>query len=110
LVEKRTRTLTDWVGAASATLVPRVEAIRALVFAGKWIHDDGAGPRQGQIRTDGYGPTCVSNYAPSGRFARSPSVEKNWTFAGSDAGGHRAAPSRQGEKHRRRFAPAELLG
>jgi transposase len=33
-------TLADWVGAAAATLMPLVEAIRAHVFAGKRIHAD----------------------------------------------------------------------
>jgi transposase len=39
-VELDVSTLADWVGAASATLMPLVEAIRAHVFAAERIHAD----------------------------------------------------------------------
>jgi transposase len=39
-VELDVSTLADWVGAASATLMPLVEAIRTHVFAGERIHAD----------------------------------------------------------------------
>jgi transposase len=39
-VELNVSTLADWVGAAAATLMPLVEAIRAHVFAAERIHAD----------------------------------------------------------------------
>jgi len=53
-IELDVSTLADWVGAATATLMPLVEALRAHVFAGLRIHaDDTTVPvlAKGQTRT-----------------------------------------------------------
>jgi hypothetical protein len=55
-------TLADWVGAAAATLMPLVEAIRAHVFAAERIHaDDTTVPVLAKIRPGpaDYGPMCA---------------------------------------------------
>jgi transposase len=64
-IELDVSTLADWVGAASATLMPLVDTIRAHVFAAERIHADdttGPVPRRGGATSRGWGvmpvPTC----------------------------------------------------
>ena len=56
-------TLADWVGAAAATLMPLVEAIRGHVFAAERIHaDDSTVPVLAKARPApaDYGPMCAT--------------------------------------------------
>jgi len=62
-IELDVSTLADWVGAAAATLMPLVEAIREHDFTAARIHaDDTTVPVLdiGKTRTGDYGPTCVT--------------------------------------------------
>ena len=72
-VELDVSTLADWVGAAAASLMPLVAAIRAHVFAAERLHaDDTTVPvlAKGKTRTAGCGPMCATTGRSAGPIRR----------------------------------------